>query len=630
MMTMTKTPVLDHYFDTIAARRGWSYDALKFRDECIGEIIPGTSETTAALWRIRNADAAITIWPDFDMDGIASGTVLYAALAEMGFNVQMVIPNYNGPRAMTPADVDHILSVYPETQAIITSDGGITSNEGIEYAHEKGITTIVTDHHHEDPANLCRADFVVNPNRADSDYQEKGICGAQVAYMTMLEYAKRYQPENVAAVTYLRLFAGIGALADVMPLVHRTRHDVKAALTLLKLLTPDFPRDTYGRIDPKGRDWVDTETTPLTHLLRHEQHHPYYTDAFAGVVTLLRELGFAGKLYDTTKYDESIVGFTIAPMFNATRRIEADMALNMAVFTPSVVRIYAEQHQSDTAVNPDEAVRALMDNNEYRKQVTAELLGAINDSLDQPFAPYAYINPTPAPAGFMGLLATQLLAATGGAACVVLNQFPDGTFSGSARAIDGYSVLDAAAGIDSMRAAGHDQACGVHFDTAQAVLDFAHKVNDFELAVNVHEDTGPVADLSLFDVRDATFTMTHPDIYETMDAVLDTDMFIDMVAELERMRPFGRGFEYPTITVTIDPKQCQITTLKRGRHTKITTPSGMTLLAWNTNSTVLGETINEAVRNGDIMQCVIECGVNVFRDAVTAQGIIQGVHCVPR
>lgn len=628
MTAPTKLPMVEHYFDTIAARRGWSYDTLRGRDMCTDEIIQGTSETTAALHRIRLADAAITIWPDFDMDGIASGTVLYAALAEMGFNVHMVIPDYTGSRAMTRADVDHMLAVYPDTQAIITSDGGITSNAGLDYAHDLGITTIVTDHHQENPAQLCNADFVVNPNRAGSTYPEKGICGAQVAYMLMCEYAKRYQPDDLVAVTYLRIFAGFGALADVMPLIHRSRADVKAALTLLKLLTPTFPRDNYGRIDAAARDYVDTDVTPLTELLRYGNHHPYYTDAFAGIVTLLRELGFAGKLYDTDNYDESIIGFTIAPMFNATRRIEADMAYNMAVFTPSVVRAYADAGHSDITCDPGEAVRTLMDGNERRKQITAELLGAINEQPDHPFAPYVFINPQPAPAGFLGLLATQLLGATAGAACAVLNRLDDGTFSGSARAVDGYSVLEAAGSIPGMSAAGHDQACGVNFDNEDAIIAFAKDVLHFEQSVAQETPTTLPADLNLLDMYGIPLANVPAELRDAMDTNFDADKFLELVGELERMRPFGKGFEYPTITVTIDPAQCTVTPLKRGRHTKITTASGLTLLAWNTRTNVLGETIRDAIDAGDIMQCVIQCGINTFMGVTSPQGIIQGVHRV--
>lgn len=629
MTTMTHAPKeLEHYFDAIAARRGWTYDALYTRDTYTTEPIDGMQATAAELHRIYTSGIPITIWPDYDMDGIASGTILYAALAELGFNVHMIIPDYTGARTMVPSDIDHIMSVYPDTGAVITSDSGINSNEGIDYAARRGLITIVTDHHHENADDLCRAPFVVNPNRVGSTYPEKGICGAQVAWLLMCYYAHHYCPDKTAAIERLRLFAGIGALADVMPLIHRSREDVKVALTLLGLLTPEFPRDNYGRIDAKARDWVDTQTTPLTYVLDQTPHHPYYRDAFNGVVTLIRELGFAGKLYNTDSYDESLIGFTVAPMFNATRRIEADMAYNMAVFTPSVVEHYAAQGHIPTAIDPGNAVVTLIHNNELRKRTTSQLLSAIAAHGYHPYAPYVFINPQPAPAGFLGLLATQLLSATGSFATVVVNRLPDGTFSGSARAIDGVSVLQVADTINGMTAAGHDQACGVNFEGEDALRAFANAMFDIEAA---HESDEPVltpADLNLLDMRGPSLNRLDYVTRNSIDAQLDTDKFLDMVDELERMRPFGNGFEYPTITVTIDPAQCDITTLKHDRHTKITTDSGLVLLAWNTDNTVLGETIRAAVDSGDIMQCIIECGVNTFKGVTSAQGIIQGVHRV--
>ena len=151
---------------------------------------------------------------------------------------------------------------------------------------------------------------------------------------------------------------------------------------------------------------------------------------------------------------------------------------------------------------------------------------------------------------------------------------------------------------------------------------------DIEAAHDSDEPVLTPADLNLLDMRGPSLHRLDYVTRSNMDAQLDTDKFLDMVDELERMRPFGNGFEYPTITVTIDPAQCEITTLKRGRHTKITTDSGLVLLAWNTDNNVLGETIRAAVDNGDIMQCVIECGVNTFKGVTSAQGIIQGVHRV--
>lgn len=629
MTTMTqasKEP--DHYFDVIATRRGWTYDALYTRDTYTNEPIDGMQATAEQLHRICASGTPITIWPDYDMDGIASGTVLYAALAEMGFNVHMIIPDYTGARSMVPSDIDHITTVYPDTGAIITSDAGINSNEGIDYAARQGIITIVTDHHTEDVDNPCRAPFVVNPNRINTTYPEKSICGAQVAWLLMRYYAHHYCPTKSAAIERLRLFAGIGALADVMPLIHRNREDVKVALTLLGLLTPEFPRDRYGRIDAKARNWVDTTTTPLTYVLDQTAHHQYYREAFTGVVTLLRELGFAGKLYNTDSYDESLIGFTVAPMFNATRRIEADMAYNMAVFTPSVVEHYARRGHAPAAIDPADAVTTLINNNDVRKHTTTHLLSTITQHEYHPYAPYAFINPQPAPAGFLGLLATQLLGATGSFATVVLNALPDGTFSGSARAIDGVSVIDIANHIDGMSAQGHDQACGVHFDNDDALQAFADLMADFTRENQSDEPTITSADLNLLDMRGASLHRLDHTTRQGIDAQLDTDKFLDMVDELERMRPFGNGFEYPTVTVTIDPAQCDIITLKHGRHTKITTDSGLVLLAWNTNNSVLGETIRAAVHNGDIMQCVIECGISTFGGTTSAQGIIQGVHRV--
>lgn len=627
------------YSDIIAHNRGWTEALLADLNSHSTKRLDYIGDMASTLQRLIASGAEITIWPDYDVDGIASGTVLYAGLAELGAQINMVVPDYRGERDLTQRDVDWIMGTYPHTQAIITCDGGINSNDGLTYAKQHyGLTTLVTDHHIEqDPG--CVADVAVNPNLQRSTYDHRDICGAQVAYLVLECYAHMYQPDKVDAIELLRLFAGIGSLADVMPMTHRSRSDVRSALTYSTMLVPEFPRDHFQRIDTSAANQATPLNSVLINLLEAHPHHPYFKEAFQGMAHLLNELGFAGKLYDVDNFDESFIGFTIAPMFNATRRIEADMRLNMAVFTPSVVDkhdSYCGSHNIDVGdeLTPGQAVRELIANNEFRRQEVKRHLGNLHPE-QQPYAPYVFIAneyigaDESVPAGFLGLLASEMLKSTSGPAAIVLNKTTDDAgnvvFNGSGRSLGDVDLLNLH--IDGVSGAGHAQACGIRVTNtsqhdAYAVLtELAAALSLYHVPVSAQEPISQRADLALLDVvkADNKVRNAHHDL-------LDVDKVIDLVDDLAVMRPFGQGFTYPTITVTVDPAQCRLSTMGRDkRHMKVITPSGLVAIKWNTRDTNADEPFIHAT-SGELLELTVTFGINIFRENVTAQAIIQDIN----
>ena len=617
------------YLDIIAANRGWTNEMLSHLNEHSTRQLDNLPEMTAQLHHLISTGAQITIWPDYDVDGICSGTVLYAGLAELGARVNMIVPDYRGSRELTDKDVDHIMSVYPDTRAVITCDGGINSTAGLNYArHQYRLTTLVTDHHIEE-APGCVADVAVNPNTRHSTYDHRDICGAQVAYLVVEHYAATYRHDKLDTIELLRLFAGLGSLADVMPMTHRNRDDVRLALTYITMLVPEFPRDYYNRIDTKAEDKATPLNSVLMNLITSRSHHPYFSDAFKGMAYLLNELGFLGKLYDVDDFDESFIGFTLAPMFNATRRIEADMRLNMAVFTPTVVSQYDTWLESQNktrpeALNPAAAVRQLHENNLLRREEVNRHLD--NLRLDeQPHGPHVIIanqfTDQPVASGFLGLLASEVLKLTKSEAVVVLNKYDKGSgnphYSGSGRSAGDLDLLNLH--IPGVRGRGHPQACGIQVtdDIALAALEdklSAHTGPD--LSAHPPKDR---SDLALIDITgaDSSQVAEHHDI-------LDVERVLDLVDDLTVLQPFGHGFAYPDITLTLNAGQCQLSTMgSEDRHMKIFTPSGLTLIKWNARDNGEIDEFAQARHDGRDLEAVVEFSINVFRDQVTAQAIIR-------
>lgn len=600
--------------DIIKANKGWTDAIIASLTTPTHQVLENTAHIASYLSYAQHQNKVITIYPDYDMDGISAACILYAGLAELGFNVNLFIPDYNDERAMTSANVDAIMRLYPTTDVIITCDVGISSNAGLTHAHNKyQLTTIVTDHHTEDPDDPCVATYVLNPNTTNSKDIHKDICGAQVAFHLVYYYATYYARDKRSDINLLRLFAGIGSLADVMPIIKDNRDDISSALSLLCLLYPDLPRNYYGKVD--SRQHIDPYNSALMEVIHAGNHHPYYLEVFHGMAQLITQLAINNKMTDIGYIDTSLIGFTIAPIFNTTRRIEGDMRDNFAVFSPSAVHTAFPDYTKD----PNQAIATLIDNNERRKEMVTDYLSELIDPSDpseQPFAPYIYF--TSAPPGMRGLLASNLTKRHGGPT-IVLNPF---TFEGSGRSIDGISLLKAAQHCgDPVHAAGHDYACGVDAHDVKGAEKLYHTLKDMHTqwlkstrGQEIHPDLNICyGDRALLQPGQTPhFTQVNP-------SLKDLD---DLIDDLHALEPFGYRFEYPTISITFDHRCIVSHTLMKNKHIKIVLNNGLTILKWNSAD------IYPDIQDAHHIICTVELDRNNFKDVISLQAVAQSMTIV--
>ena len=89
----------------------------------------------------------ICIYGDYDVDGITSITVLYRFLKSLSANVSYYLPDrlVEGYGVNKEA-IDEIIEKH-NASVIITVDCGITAVEEVEYAKEKNVDFLITDHH---------------------------------------------------------------------------------------------------------------------------------------------------------------------------------------------------------------------------------------------------------------------------------------------------------------------------------------------------------------------------------------------------------------------------------------------------------------------------------------------------
>ena len=184
-----------------------------------------------ACERIKSAienGEKITVFGDYDADGVTSTALLYSYLSKNGANVDYYIPDRAGEGY--GMNIDAIESLKEcGTSLIITVDNGISAIEEIEKAKELSIDVVVTDHH-QCGEILPDAVAVVDPHRKDSDIEFREWAGVGVAFKLVSALA------DCDAYDLLDEYGdilAIGTIADIVSLKGENRILVRSGLSVL-------------------------------------------------------------------------------------------------------------------------------------------------------------------------------------------------------------------------------------------------------------------------------------------------------------------------------------------------------------------------------------------------------------
>ena len=173
----------------------------------------------------------VTIYGDYDVDGITSITVLKSFLKDVGLEVNSYIPNrLEEGYGLNREAVKKI--VEDGCELMITVDCGISAIEEINYATELGIETIVTDHH--EPGNeLPKALAVIDNKRKDSTYPFRELAGVGVAFKVIQALGTKLGLKEESYLKYLDIVC-LGTISDIVPLVDENRVIAKLGLMLVE------------------------------------------------------------------------------------------------------------------------------------------------------------------------------------------------------------------------------------------------------------------------------------------------------------------------------------------------------------------------------------------------------------
>jgi single-stranded-DNA-specific exonuclease len=196
---------------------------LKDADKAAGRII-----------QAMQSNEKIAIYSDYDADGIPGAVIFNDLFNRIGFkNFSIYIPHrHDEGFGVNTEAVEQLAS--EGVKLLITIDCGISDAVAIEYAQNKGIDVIITDHH-EPPEELPEAFAIIDHKQADCRYPDKNICGAAVAYkLIQAVLAKnRFGLKDGQEKWFLDM-VGIATLSDMVPLVGENRVLARYGMAVLR------------------------------------------------------------------------------------------------------------------------------------------------------------------------------------------------------------------------------------------------------------------------------------------------------------------------------------------------------------------------------------------------------------
>ena len=375
---------------------------------------------------------------DYDVDGTTSTVILKRAIEIAGGAIGFQIPNrFRDGYGMHASKVE--AAAAAGVKLIISVDTGIRAAAVVDRARELGLDVIVTDHHLPDGV-LPQAIAVLNPNRPDCTYPDKGLCGVGVAFKLVqaLLQSLGWPDEKLKRVlaSFLKIVA-IGTVADVVPLIGENRVIVRHGLSGLR-----------------------------------DVRNP-------GLRALLNVADFRnGQIPTATQ-----VAFRVAPRINAAGRMED---------ARDVVELFLTEDCAKAKLLAEKLHLLNADRQQEEAVIVEAVLGECEATpVTDEHAALVFCAPG-WHRGVLGIVASRLVERFYRPVFVLALNREDGTAQGSGRSIPAFHLLD---GLESMsdlfqRFGGHAHAAGVTLDPAR-VPEFRERFDAYARAKLGPEDLQP-------------------------------------------------------------------------------------------------------------------------------------------
>ena len=450
-------------------------------------LLPDMQQAVDRLVRAHARQDKITIYGDYDIDGLTATTVLLDALEQFGFkNLDAFIPNrFVEGYGLTVDAIERIAATG--SKLIITVDCGSLSEKEIIRANELGVDVIVTDHHNIAPVQPP-AVAVINPKRLLVDYPDEyenyilkkdskmvgkiypflDLPGVGVAFKLVQGLQTKLPGLPVGQEKWLLDLVALGTVCDVVNLTDENRTHVFWGLKVL----------------------AKTRRQGLKALMAVAKITPDKVVARSLGFGLGPRMNASGRLetarhsLDLLREQNSLEAYAIAEkldVMNTTRRSEQDKIFAAA-------KLQAAQFMDDNVL----------------------VLSGENWSH-----------------GIIGIVAAKILE-TYKKPTYVLEEMGEEA-KGSARSFGDFSAADAIRFADDIitKGGGHKYAAGVTLPTAR-IADFRQRVNEYYRTQKLFSQESlllPKADVEA--------------------KLIDADE--TLIAQLASLEPFGNGNPEPVL-----------------------------------------------------------------------------------
>ncbi len=185
-------------------------------------LLPDMELAVGRLAKAKKDQQKITIYGDYDVDGLTSTALLLDAFSSFGFkNVDVFMPNrFVDGYGMTVEAVEEIAG--RGTNLIVTVDCGSLSEKEIIRANELGVDVIVTDHHgaaEVQPPAIA----IINPKRNDSKYLFSDLAGVGVAFKLVQAMQTKITGLAIGQEKWLLDLVALGTVCDIVSLIDENR-----------------------------------------------------------------------------------------------------------------------------------------------------------------------------------------------------------------------------------------------------------------------------------------------------------------------------------------------------------------------------------------------------------------------
>ena len=530
-------------------------------------ILADMDKAVDRILKAKENREKVVIYGDYDVDGVTATSTLCMYLRDKGIDVGYYIPNREGEGyGINLSAIDSLIS--EGNRLMITVDTGITAADEVEYAREKGLDVIITDHHEcslSDDGKMLLPDAcaVVNPRRSDCDYPFKELAGVGVVFKLLCGIEQKLNEQAGLRENYIRNvimrygdLIAIGTVADVMPLIDENRLIVSIGMAL----TDKNPRPGVAA------------------LLDIAQGGP--------------EKSQGKKARRRRKMTSSTIGYTIAPRINAAGRIGS---------ATRAVELFLTEDEFEAQAIASELCETNRQRQLLENDIAEQAQQIIESEFDFDRDLVIILENDSWHQGVIGIVASRITEKYKLPAIMI--SFDGDTGKGSGRGVKGMNLVEALNSCSDclIRFGGHELAAGLSIDRGR-IKEFKQRINDYARA---NLNTAAITTRTVVDCELGA-----------------ADLTLSQANELYLLEPYGVANPTPVFIVR-DAAIIEKTPIGSNRHTRLTVEKdGVRFTA-----VYFGIPADELdFFAGDLADIVFNLDVNDFMNIQSVQLIVRQMY----